>query len=105
MNGISQYGKPEGEEGRRTIFSMNAHHRKLSEWALSFIKDAKPAKILDIGCGGGMQMSLMRGMFPEADITGLDHSPEAVAAASEANSDAVTSGKCRVMEGSVEGLP
>lgn len=105
MTKISQYGKPEGEEGREIIRSMNAHHRKLSGWALSFIKDAKPAKILDIGCGGGMQMSLMRGMFPEADITGLDHSPEAVAAASEANSDAVTSGKCRVMEGSVEGLP
>ncbi len=105
MTKISQYGKPEGEEGREIIRSMNAHHRELSEWALSFIADAAPARILDIGCGGGMQMALMRDMFPDADMTGLDHSPEAVIAASEANSDAKASGKCRVIEGSVERLP
>lgn len=102
---ITQYGKPEGEDGREVIRSMNKHHRKLSEWALSHITDDEPSWILDIGCGGGMQMSLMAAIFPKANITGLDHSPESVAAASETNSDLIASGRCSVMEGSVEKLP
>lgn len=105
MTRITQYGKPEGEEGREVIRSMNRHHRKLSEWALSHITDGEPSRILDIGCGGGMQMSLMADMFPKAYITGLDHSPESVTAASETNSDLMAYGRCGVMEGSVERLP
>ncbi|NLN72429.1 MAG: class I SAM-dependent methyltransferase [Thermoplasmatales archaeon] len=105
MSELSQYGKPSGSAGNEIIASMNEHHRELSEWALSMIEDDKPASILDIGCGGGMQISLMADMFPDAEITGLDHSPDAVLSASKLNSDLIAAGKCGIIEGSVKELP
>lgn len=105
MTNTSQYGKPQGDEGRSIMRSMNVHHRDLSLWALSWIADEDPRRILDIECGGGLQISLMADMFPSAEITGLDHSPDAVAAATETNASAVAAGRCVTMEGSVTDLP
>lgn len=105
MTEMSQYRKPSGSAGNEILASMNEHHRELSKWALSAIKEDRPAGILDIGCGGGMQISVMADMFPDAEIIGLDHSSDAVLSASKLNSGIIASGRCRIIEGSVESLP
>jgi trans-aconitate 2-methyltransferase len=48
------------------------------------IKLPNPKRIIDLGCGPGNSTALLRQRWPEADITGLDNSPEMIAAASKA---------------------
>ena len=38
----------------------------------------QPARILEIGCGTGTATALLKAQFPEAEITGVDLSPEMV---------------------------
>lgn len=40
-----------------------------------------PARIIDLGCGPGNSTAALWGRWPEAEITGLDSSPEMIAAA------------------------
>lgn len=43
-----------------------------------------PTRIIDLGCGPGNSTAMLRQRWPQADITGLDSSPEMIAAASKA---------------------
>ena len=99
------FKKPVGKEGRSLLENMNDHHRSLSEWALSVLPDVKCDKILDIGCGGGMLISLLAQRFPGADIFGIDISEESVTLTKETNRDLVEKGKCRISLGSVSEMP
>ncbi len=40
-----------------------------------------PARIADLGCGPGNSTALLRARYPEAEITGVDSSPDMLAAA------------------------
>jgi trans-aconitate 2-methyltransferase len=42
-----------------------------------------PARVVDLGCGPGTLTALLARRWPEADVLGLDSSPEMVAAATE----------------------
>ena len=43
----------------------------------------QPRRIIDLGCGPGNSTALLRGRWPEAEVTGLDSSREMLAAAGE----------------------
>jgi len=43
-----------------------------------------PSRIIDLGCGPGNSTEVLRGRWPEAEICGLDSSPEMIEAASKA---------------------
>jgi len=45
------------------------------------IAGGTPARIIDLGCGTGSSTALLRAQWPKARITGLDSSPEMIAAA------------------------
>ncbi|WP_017259222.1 class I SAM-dependent methyltransferase [Pedobacter arcticus] len=49
----------------------------------------KPLQILDAGCGCGFLTTLIKKQFPEASVTGIDHSDVAVAYANKNFSDIV----------------
>jgi SAM-dependent methyltransferase len=100
-----QFGRPTGEDGRSLLERMNEHHRGLSEWALTNVPDLRCDMILDIGCGGGMLISLLAERFPDADICGVDISEESVEMTRKVNSDLVAGGRCRVSLDSVSELP
>ena len=99
------FGNPEGERGRETLEHMNEHHRPLSEWALSNLPEMSPNGILDIGCGGGMMISLLAERFPDAKIAGIDISGTSVEYAKEYNKELVSSGRCRIDVASVSDIP
>jgi trans-aconitate 2-methyltransferase len=46
------------------------------------IKLAAPKHIIDLGCGPGNSTEVLRRRWPEAEIFGLDQSPEMIAVAS-----------------------
>lgn len=100
----NQFRKPEGDEGRSLIESMNEHHRPLMEWAIPFFP-SKATEILDIGCGGGLSMELLAGKYGGSHVTGIDHSADAVEASAKRNSDLVDAGGCKVLEASVSQMP
>lgn len=49
---------------------------------VSRIELTHPARIVDLGCGPGNSTAILRQRWPHTDITGLDNSPEMIAAAS-----------------------
>ncbi|MCL2786229.1 MAG: class I SAM-dependent methyltransferase [Methanomassiliicoccaceae archaeon] len=100
-----QFRNPVGDEGRSLLEDMNEHHRPLTEWALSKIPDGRRERILDIGCGGGMLISLLSAMHRDAEIYGIDISEESVAMTRKVNAELVDSGRCRVSLDSVSELP
>lgn len=100
-----QFKRPVGEEGRRVIEHMNDHHRGVTEWGLSVLPDIRPKKILDIGCGGGMCLSLLGKKYPSAKLNGIDISDESVKAATSYNQELVDSGRLEVMYGDVSDPP
>jgi len=103
--GHDLFKKPVGDEGRSLLEEMNRHHRKLSEWALSKLPLERCERILDIGCGGGMLISLLNERFADAEIYGIDISEESVDMAKKVNSDIVREGRCHITLDSVSDIP
>ncbi|MEE3719900.1 methyltransferase domain-containing protein [Tumidithrix elongata RA019] len=50
---------------------------------ISRINLLQPQRIIDLGCGPGNSTAMLRQKWLQADITGLDNSPEMIAAASK----------------------
>ena len=99
------FSNPQGDEGVEKLRDMNEHHRPLSEWALCQLPEMKPDAILDIGCGGGMMISLLAEKFPKAKIAGIDISDTSVGYAREYNRELIGSGRCRIDNASVSKIP
>lgn len=100
-----RFGDPKGDEGRETLESMNENHRELSEWAMSLLPSMDPGKILDVGCGGGMQLFMLGSEFPEAHLYGVDISEDAVDFALNVNREKAEAGKCTIEVAPAEELP
>ena len=49
--------KPEGLLGKCMVGSMNYAHAALADWGLSHLPETGPAKIAELGCGGGRNIS------------------------------------------------
>ena len=99
------FSRPEGDEGRERLRDMNEHHRPLSEWALCQLPEMRPDSIIDIGCGGGMMISLLAEKYPDARIAGIDISDTSVEYAREFNKELIGSKRCRIDSASVSRIP
>jgi len=100
-----QFSNPSGNEGKKTLEHMNDHHRSLAEWALSVLPDISPKSILDVGCGGGMLISLLSELFPDSKLTGVDISDDAVEFTKDTNKGLLCSKRLSVIQASVSKLP
>ena len=96
--------KPEGELGDKLIDNMNENHEGLAQWSLSHLDISKGDSILDIGCGGGVNVERFLKMT-ENKVFGLDYSELAVERSSELNRLAIEEGRCKIIQGSVSDLP
>ena len=100
----SQFSRPSSLMGRLLLRSMNIGHGRLHQWGLKAAGIQLTDRVLDVGCGGGKAISRIL-EETRREVAGVDHSPEAVKTARSVNRAAVSSGRLRIVESSVENLP
>ena len=96
--------KPVGELGDKLLDRMNESHESLAQWGVSHLDILKDDVILDIGCGGGVNVERFLKMT-ENKVYGLDYSEIAVEKSTILNQKAIDEGRCEVIQGSVSELP
>lgn len=97
--------KPEGELGSKMIERMNESHEKLAQWGVSHLNIEENDVILDIGCGGGINVRRFSQMSYNGKIYGLDYSELSVEKSKQLNELAINEGKVEIVQGSVSELP
>ncbi len=102
---VNQTRKPEGFLGKLMIGGMNSGHAKLADWGMTQLKDAAPAEIIEMGCGGGRNAKALLKRFPDAKLTAVDYSALSVEKAKDYNRDLIAAGRCTVLQGDVKALP
>ena len=83
---------------------MNESHEKLAQWGVSHLDIGKDDVILDIGCGGGVNVERFLKMT-DNKVYGLDYSEVAVEKSTKLNQAAIDEGRCEIIQGSVSDLP
>lgn len=96
--------KPVGELGDKLLDRMNESHESLAQWGVIHLDISKDDVILDIGCGGGVNVERFLKMT-ENKVYGLDYSEIAVEKSTILNQKAIDEGRCEVIQGSVSELP
>ena len=69
---VSQTRKPEGFLGKMMVNGMNGGHAKMADWGMMHLKTIMPAKIVDIGCGGGRNAGELLKKYPSAHVMAID---------------------------------
>lgn len=101
---IDQCMKPHGEEGIETIKRMNEDHKNISEFAFGCINIKKDDKILDIGCGGGVNIEKFL-KATENNVDGLDYSEVSIKESTKRNQNTVNEGRCTLIQADVTDMP
>lgn len=98
--------KPEGFFGRMMVSGMNGGtHAAMAIWGLDRVEIPAAGELLDIGCGGGANLSRLMQRSADGKVTGVDYSAVSVAKSRKANAKAIADGRCKVLEASVANLP
>lgn len=95
--------KPKGKLGNIQLKSMNKEHTPVSLWGLKHLDISAQDTVLDIGCGGGMNINRMA--KKAGKVYGIDYSEESVKLSKEVNSREIDDGTVEVLEGNVASLP
>ena len=101
---LNQTRKPEGILGSLMLRGMNSGHAILADWALSQLPAIVPQKAVDLGCGGGRNVSALLQKYPQAVVDGVDYSPLSVEKAIRYNAASIARGKCTISVGDVSEL-
>lgn len=98
--------KPEGELGDKLLERMNRSHENLAQWICSQLNIEKNDYILDIGCGGGVNVKRFAEIISDdGKVVGLDYSDVSVEKTTKLNEEFIKEGKVEVVEGSVSEMP
>lgn len=95
--------KPKGKLGNIQLKSMNKEHTPVSLWGLKHLDIKADDVILDIGCGGGININRMSKHAKK--VYGVDYSEESVKLSREVNDDEIKRGKVEVYKANVKKLP
>ena len=101
---ITQCRKPHGVEGIETIKNMNQNHEDISEFAFECVNVGKNDKILDIGCGGGVNIEKFLKLTNNS-VDGLDYSEVSVAESIKRNQKAIMDKRCEIICADVTNMP
>lgn len=96
--------KPHGEEGIETIKNMNENHKDISEFAFNCIDINDHDKIIDLGCGGGVNIEKFLKLTSNS-VDGLDYSEVSVGETIKRNQRAVGEKRCKVIQADVSNMP
>lgn len=103
---FSNARKPEGFLGKLMVNGMNGGgHAAMANWALAMVTIGREDRILDIGCGGGANITRLLQRTLQGSVTGIDFSPVSVRKSTRVNAKAIREGRCKVLEGNVANLP
>lgn len=98
--------KPEGELGDKLLERMNSSHENLAQWVCNQLNIEKNDYILDIGCGGGVNVKRFAEIISDdGKVVGLDYSDVSVEKTTKLNEEFIKEGKVEVVEGSVSEMP
>lgn len=103
MGIFSNMRKPEGKLGNIQLKSMNKEHTPVSLWGLKHLDIKEEDIILDVGCGGGINVKRMAEKAKK--VYGVDYSIESVKLSREVNAQGIYDGKVEIIEGDVQKLP
>ena len=82
---------------------MNKEHTPVSLWGLKHLNIKSDDVILDVGCGGGINVKRMAKSAKK--VYGIDYSIESVKLSKEVNEKLIDEGKVEIIEGNVKSLP
>ena len=95
--------KPKGKLGQIQLKSMNKEHTPVALWGLKHLDIKSDDIILDVGCGGGININRMAKHAKK--VYGVDYSIESVKVSREVNRQEIFDGKVEVVKGDVQSLP
>lgn len=95
--------KPKGKLGKIQLKSMNKEHTPVSLWGLKHLDINPDDIILDVGCGGGINVKRMAEKAKK--VYGIDYSIESVNLSREVNYQEIYDGKVEIQKGNVKSLP
>ena len=101
---ITQCMKPHGEEGVETIKNMNENHQPISEFAFKYVDVGTNDRILDIGCGGGVNIEKFL-KLTDNNVEGIDYSDVSVKESAKRNQKAIGDKRCRIIQADVSKMP
>ena len=102
---IGQSRRPRGLAGWLLAQGMNSAHAPMTDWALSLISLQDSRTVLDIGCGGGGALLRLSELAPQAELHGIDYSPQSLGAAARTNRRLMEQGRVFLREADVSDLP
>ena len=103
---FSNTRKPEGFWGRMMVNGMNGgSHAALAAWAMDALQIPQEGEIIDIGCGGGANVSRLLARSRHAKVYGVDYSPVSVEKSSKVNAASIGKGRCEIQTANVAALP
>jgi ubiquinone/menaquinone biosynthesis C-methylase UbiE len=98
-----QFGLPRGRVGALAGRVMARRNREVNRWAVDTLAIAPGERVLDVGCGPGVAISLAA--RPDTTVAGVDPSDVMVTQARRRNRRAIAAGLVTVDEGAAERLP
>lgn len=109
MNLLNDYMQnmrlPHGLMGKVAMAGMNFGHTPVAWFGLRHLNFHKKQSILDVGCGGGINIRRMLALSPSSSrVDGIDHSKDCVARSIRLNYANVNRGRSIIRVGDVEKL-
>jgi len=103
----AQFGRPEGILGGIAGMIMSSRKSNIEriDWALSILDIRPDSRVLETGFGPGVAIERMNVVVSRGFICGIDHSGVMVRQAAKRNRTAVESGRVRLIQGPVSGMP
>ena len=98
------FSNPKGFVGRLMLTGMNMGHSPMAKWGFTQFKVPSDANVVDIGCGGGMNIKRFLSLCPKGKVYGVDISEESVKKSIAVNKDEIGK-RCRITQGDVSRLP
>ena len=96
--------KPAGENGSKVIKDMNKNHESLAKWGVSHLNINKNDIILDVGCGGGINVNRFS-KLSDACIYGVDYSEKSVEESIKFNKEEIDKKRVKIIKSEVSKLP
>jgi len=84
---------------------MNRAHGQMTDWVLSQLSVQDSRALLDIGCGGGGALFRLSALACQAELHGIDYSPQSLSVAARTNKQLIEQGRVFLREADVSDLP